>query len=435
MQNGGLDSIPLLSYPRQSDRLLKGTETAFVAAGAIGMVVLLIWLNCTYLDKITRGQGRIIPKSQNQTVQHLEGGILAEILVREGEPVEKGSVLMRVQNSFSQSELSQSRLDIAADNMKLLRLTAESLGQPMDLPVNLSGSEQSFAQHEMALYSSRRRTLDAQIAIISEQIKQKTIELSELRARLTNTQQERTLVIRRLDSLRRLAEMGAVSSNDLLDNERGLQQLDSRLSDTSHEIPRIESALEELQRRYAEASLHFQSDAYRERSDVELHLAKLQESALALQDRSERSDVIAPINGVVNKLFVSTTGGVVKSGEPLAIIVPVETSIAVEARIAPSDRAEVWPGLPAVIKVSAYEFSLYGGLKANVVEVSPDALQDERGQPYFRVRLEASGDGFGPDRPVVPGMIANVDIVSGRRSIMSSLLKPLRYLQENALRQ
>jgi HlyD family type I secretion membrane fusion protein len=145
--------------------------------------------------------------------------------------------------------------------------------------------------------------------------------------------------------------------------------------------------------------------------------------------------VIAPITGVVNKLFVSTLGGVVKSGEPLAIIVPIDTSIAIEAKLSPADRAEVWPGLPAIIKVSAYDFSTYGGLKGKVTEVSPDALQDERGQPYFRVRLEAQGDAFGPDKPVVPGMTADVDIVSGRRSIMATLLRPLRHLQENALRQ
>jgi HlyD family type I secretion membrane fusion protein len=145
--------------------------------------------------------------------------------------------------------------------------------------------------------------------------------------------------------------------------------------------------------------------------------------------------VLAPIGGIVNKLFVSTVGGVVKSGEPLAVIVPIDSSIAVEAKLSPTDRAEVWPGLPAIVKISAYDYSVYGGLKGKVTDVSPDALQDERGQPYFRVRLEANTSDFGPDKPVVPGMLAEVDILTGRNSIMDTLLKPVRRLRDNALRQ
>jgi HlyD family type I secretion membrane fusion protein len=242
-------------------------------------------------------------------------------------------------------------------------------------------------------------------------------------------------VLQRVRSLRRLAEMGAVSANDLLDNERSLQQVEARMSDLTHEIPRTESALAELARKSAEAALRFASEADKEASDVALQQAKLKESALALQDRSVRSDVVAPISGIVNKLYVSTVGGVVKSGEPLAVIVPTDSAIAVEARLSPSDRAEVWPGLPAIVKISAYDFSVYGGLKGAVVEVSPDALQDERGQPYFRIRLEASAASFGPDRPVVPGMVADVDILSGRHTILETLLRPLRYVRDNALRR
>jgi membrane fusion protein, adhesin transport system len=426
---------PPVPYPRQCDRIAGRAENAFVATTALGVAALVAWASMTSLDKVTRGAGKVVPQSQNQTVQHFEGGIVADILVREGERIERGAPLLRIENSFSQAELAQTRIEIVAREMRLARLSAEAAGKPFKAPPGLSGAPELFAQREAALYDSRRRTLDEQLAIIEEQRRQKGLELSELQSRWTHATRERDLVLQRVRSLRRLAEMGAVSANDLLDNERSLQQVEARMSDLTHEIPRTESALAELARKSAEAALRFASEADKEASDVALQQAKLKESALALQDRSVRSDVVAPISGIVNKLYVSTVGGVVKSGEPLAVIVPTDSAIAVEARLSPSDRAEVWPGLPAIVKISAYDFSVYGGLKGSVVEVSPDALQDERGQPYSRIRLEASAASFGPDRPVVPGMVADVDILSGRHTILETLLRPLRYVRDNALRR
>ncbi len=154
-----------------------------------------------------------------------------------------------------------------------------------------------------------------------------------------------------------------------------------------------------------------------------------------MQDRSRRTEVIAPIAGTVNKLFVDTIGGVVKSGEPLVQIVPADATVIIEARIAPQDRAEVWPGLPAVVKVSAYDYSVHGGLKGKVLDISPDVLNDDKGEPYFRVRLEADAGALGPARPVIPGMLAQVDIISGEHTVLGYLLKPVRRLKTEALRQ
>ena len=424
-----------IPYPRRCDQIARRAHRIFVATSAIGLIVLIIWASCTYLDKVTRGQGRVVPQFQNQTVQHFEGGIVKEILVREGDRVEAGMALLRVENSFSRAELEQTRLEIAARELRLRRLIAEAKGGRFETPEGLTGQRLAFAQRESSLFDARRRIIDEQLAIIEEQRRQKLLEFSELKSRTVNTQRERALIVERVESLRRLTRVGAMSPNELIENERVLQQIDSRLSDLSHEVPRVESALSELSRRGVEASLRFATDAEKEASDVELQLAKFNEVASALTDRSTRSDVIAPVAGVVNKLFVTTVGGVVKSGEALAVIVPAEAAIAVEAKLSPNDRANVWPGLPAVIKISAYDFSLYGGLNGKVIEVSPDALQDERGLPYFRVRLEAGSADFGPDKPVTPGMVADVDILSGKQTVMDSLLRPVRRLQESALRQ
>ena len=425
-----------LPYPRQCDRIATRSQRLFVSTTFGGVMAFLIWANVTELDKVTRGAGRVIPQSQNQVVQHFEGGIVREILVKEGDRVEKGATLLRIENSFQRAELLQAQLEIRARTLRIRRLDAEVAGEKsFTVEAELRGDLNRLYEREIGLFETRRKTLSEQLAILEDQSKQKEIELSEYKSRWKNITRERELVLQRVTSLRRLVAVGAVSANDLLENERTLGQIEGKISDLTHDIPKTEAAMSEISRRRTETTLRFRIEAEKERSDAELQIAKLQETVNAMKDRSERSDVIAPISGTVNRLNVTTIGGVVKSGEPLGQIVPIDSSIAVEARLAPKDRAEVWPGQTAVVKISAYDFSVYGGLKGKVIEVSPDALQDEKGQPYFRIRLEANGSNFGPDRPVVPGMVADVDILSGRRTIMETLVRPVKALRDNALRQ
>lgn len=405
--------------PRLVDSLVSEAHFRAVATTAFFVMAFIVWAQLTVLDKVVRGIGRVVPQAQNQMVQHFEGGIIAEILVQEGDVVKKGDVLLRIDNSFSRAELQSARLETRARKLRAARLSAEAGGAAelifsAETPTELAG----MAAREMDLFKSRQQTLDAQIRILDEQMRQKELELSELNSRWVLTQNERELVTRRLGNLRRLAVAGAVSQNELLDNERGLQQIETRISDLAHSIPRIEAALNELRERRGEISLRFRADAERERSDNELAIAKLEEQITAMTDRSLRADVTAPLDGIVNKVFFTTLGGVVKSGESLVQLVPTGSAIAVEARLAPSDRAQVWPGLPATVKVSAYDFAQYGGLNGKVIDISPDTLTDEKGNAYYRVKLEADAADFGRDKPVIPGMMAEVDILSGQQTIM-----------------
>ena len=425
-----------LPYPRQTTRISGRATYSFVVIMAISVIVLVVWAATTEIDRVTRGQGRIVPQLQNQIVQHFEGGILTEILVREGDKVTRGETLLRIDNSFSRSELAQAELEIKARRAKMIRLTAEVGGaETVEFPTDLETEIPKIVDREREVFAGRRQTLSEQIGILEDQFKQKSLDLAEAKSRWANTITERDLVNRRVGNLRKLAAAGAFSANDLIDNERTLQQIEQRLSDLVHEIPRDEAAMSEINRRMGEARSRFRSDADKERSETELQIAKLEETISALKDRSLRSEVVAPIDGFVNKLHVATVGGVVKSGEPLVEIVPADAAVAVEARIAPSDRGDIWPGQRAVVKVSAYDFSVYGGLAGKVVDISADALQDERGTPYFRVRLEAEAKDFGPGKPVSPGMLAEVDILIGRRTVLESLLRPVRQIRDNALRQ
>ena len=424
-----------IPYPRQSHKIILGASRSFVVLTAISVVALLAWASNTEIDRVIRGFGKIVPQSQVQTVQHFEGGILTEILVREGDSVNQGAPLLRIDNSFSRSELAQATIDMKAKQARMVRLTAEVRDvETLVFPDELENDIPKIVEREREFFNGKRATLLAQVGILEDQYKQKSLDLSEARSRWANTIRERELGDKRVSNLRKLNSVGAFSTNDLLDNERSLQQIEQRLSDLVHEIPRDEAIMSEISRRMEEAKSRFRSDSDKERSETELQIAKLEETIAALKDRSARSDVVAPMTGIINKLHVSTIGGVVKSGEPLVEIVPGDAGLAIEARVQPNDRAEIWPGQKAVIKVSAYDFSTYGGLNAKVIDISADALQDEKGQPYFRVRLEASAKDFGPGKPVTPGMLAEVDILTGRRTILESLLRPIKQVQSNALR-
>ena len=423
-------------HERQSDAIARRAHVLFVWIVAAGFIAFIAWAWLTVLDRVTRGTGRVVPQTNNRVIQHFEGGIVSEILVREGQQVREGQALLRIDNSFSKSELSQASLDLKARRLTVKRLEAESAGLTtfeVDFAVQVELPE--IAAKERDLFHARVSGLEAQIRVADDQVRQKELEVSELRTRVSNLLRERELVEPRVNSLRRLSRQGAVSMNDLLDAERGLQQIESKIGEMGIEISRSETAINEIRRRREQITAQFRSEAEKERREAGIQAAKLEEAISAMQDRSRRSEVFAPIAGFVNKLQVNTIGGVVKSGEPLVQIVPLDDSLVIEARVAPQDRGEIWPGLPAVIKISAYDYSVHGGLKGRVLDVSPDALQDDKGEPYFRVRLAASAANLGPGKPVVPGMVAQVDILTGRHSVLDYLLKPMRQMQANALRQ
>jgi len=424
------------AFPRRIDRIATEAQGRFVVILSVCTVVALVFSIVVQIDKVTRASGRIVTQQTKQEVQHLEGGIIAEILVKVGDTVVAGQPLMRVENSFFKSELAQAAIELAAKRARILRLDAETSGaQESTFPPEVTAASRQVVDNEISLFRRRQANLNEQLSILVQQQRQKEIELSELRSREPSVTRERQISEERLLSLKNLSAVGAASNNDRLEAERVVQQAVSRLSDLAHEIPRAEAALSEIEQRKAEAISRFQADAEKEHAQTATDLEKLTKSIEALQDRSRRSDVNATVGGTINKLNVTNVGGVVKPGEALAEIVPADGLIEVEMKLSPADRADVWPGQRAIVKVSAYEFSVYGGLSARVLDISPDAHQDERGIPYFRVRLEADAAALGPDHPVLPGMLADVDVIGSRQSVLGTILKPLRRVKDNALRQ
>ena len=423
-------------FPRRVDRIATEAHGRFVVVMSAALVATLVWASLTEIDKVTRGSGRIVPQVHKQEVQHLEGGIVGEIFVKEGDKVTPGQALMRIENSFFISELAQAHIELVAKRVRLARLDAERSGADhVDFPDDMKAARPEQVREETQLFAIRHSNLRQQTDILEQQHKEKEIELSALRSREPSYLRQREIAEARLASLQKLSAAGAASTNERLSAESDYEQSLTRLSDLMHDVPHAQASIEELEKRKQQVLSQFQADAEKERSQTATDIEKLSKSIEAMQDRIRRSDVIAPIGGVINKLNVNTVGGVVKPGESLIEIVPSDTSIGVEMKLTPSDRAEVWPGQKALVKVSAYEYSSYGGLPAKVLDISPDALTDERGAPYFRVRLEADVTRFGAEHPVLPGMLADVDVIGQRESVLASVLKPLRHVKDNALRQ
>ncbi len=398
-------------------------------------VIFLVWATFFSVDKVTRGAGRVLPSVQNQVVQHLEGGIVKEILVREGMRVRKGQVLMRVENAYTGAEFENARTEVIAKKITLARMDAEVSGaRNFVVPEELARLAPEIAASEVSLFHSRQAQRGQQTGIIDEQSRARRAEISSLNARLANLRGEERLMMTQLDKLERAYAEEAISEREVLDKRAALLSLRTRIADVQNQIPQTAAALGESAARRNEVWTREMEETKEKAAQLRLELAKADEQFTAAQDKETREEVRAPMSGIVNKVYVQTVGGVIRGADPLVEIVPVDKMVMVEARIAPRDRGDIWPGLPATIKISAYDSAVYGGLEGKVVDVSPDIVQDSKGEVFYRVRLSADTTTFGAGKPVIPGMTAEVNIRSGKQTILDYILGPFIKIRDSALR-
>ncbi len=405
-------------------------------AVAAFFVTFLLWAHNATLEEVTRGEGKIVPSGQTKTVQHFEGGIITEILIEEGQIVEDGQVLMRVENRSAEAQLSEKLKLYRNLRAKATRLAAETqMADSLDFPDELRQSSPEVVRNEQLLFDSRRQQLQQQISILEDQRIQKSQELQELTAKVAQAQEALRLAKQEEELTRPLVEQGASSRIDLIRIEQKLQELRSEIESVQLAIPRTRSAISEAERRIQEKRTTFRTEAQQELNEVRVEAERVKEEIEAGVDRAERTEVRSPVRGTVNKIVINTLGGVVQPGDPVAEIVPLGDSLVVEARIKPSDRAQLYRGLPATVKVSAYDFSIYGGLDAELIDISADTLVDEEGESYYRIRLRTHETSLGEDKPIIPGMTATVDILTGEKTVLQYLLKPIIKAKQNALRE
>jgi len=402
------------------------------------IIAMLVWAWLAELDEFTRGEGRVIPSSSVQLIQNLEGGIVAEVFVQEGQLVQKGEPLLRLEAIRFTASLRESQVNKAQLLVKSARLAAEA--NALDFAADNFSDDISAAivSSEKALFLARQEELQLNLNVLAQQQIQKNQELSELNAKIKQLNRSYRLLQNELKITEPLVAQGAVSQVELLRLQRQVNDLQGELDAARLSIPRVESALAELEERSSAEQSAFRSQARAEFADVQSELARLVESSQAIVDQVDRTLIESPVNGVIKQLFVKTLGGVVQPGRDMVAIVPSDDRLLIETQIRPADIAFLHPQQQATVKFTAYDFAIHGGLKGNVVNISPDTIIDDEGDSFYLVQIETDRSFLGESSnplPIIPGMTVSTDILTGKKSVLDYLLKPILKTKELALRE
>jgi adhesin transport system membrane fusion protein len=402
------------------------------------VVVFMVWAFFSEIEQVTRGIGKVVPSTQVQIVQNLEGGILSEILVDVGELVKKDQLLLRIDETRFSSSFKQNRGKYLSYKAKAARLRAEANGTAFEVPQEVMDEKPEIGLREQELYESRKREFQSTINILKEQISQREHEYKELTSKLEELTRTNALLQKEVELTRPLVAQGAVSEVEVLHLERQASQMQGDIATIKETIPKAKSKLQEAQLAVRENELAFYNKAKSELNQVLSELEEVSATAIALEDRLRRTNVRSPVTGTINRLLVNTVGGVIQPGMDLVEIVPLEDTLVIEARIKPSDIAYLRPDQEAKVKFTAYDFTIYGGLDAKLEHISADSFTDERGNSYYLVRLRTNRNYLGPESdplPIIPGMVASVDILTGKKTILAYLLKPVLRAKYMALRE
>jgi adhesin transport system membrane fusion protein len=392
------------------------------------VLAFIIWASLAQIDEITRGDGKVIPYGQNQIIQNLEGGIVEAILVEEGETVKKGDIILKINNAKSTSTSQTNVMKYNELLAKQLRLNAEANG--LDFEVVYTEDEEFNKQIQLAkkLYDSNKLEYIAKDSSIAEQIEQRKQELKEAKARIRSLQKSLEYVTEEISMTAPMVREGVKSKVDFLKLKREANGIQNDIEASSLSLPRLESAIEEYRSKRVEAQQLFINDAKKELNEVSAELSRLKAQQVAFSDQVERTMVKSPVDGIVQKLFVNTVGGVIKPGADLIEIVPTDKRLYLEIKIKPSDIAFIHPGAQAQVKISAYDFAIHGGLIGNVVNISPDTITDKKENTFYLIHVETEKNYLGTkEHPlnIIPGMTASVDIVTGKKTVMQYILKPI----------
>lgn len=401
-------------------------------------IAAFIWASLATVDEVTRGQGRVIPSSQVQIIQNLEGGILKEILVKEGEMVEKGQILLRIDDTGFAASYGEVKAKYYTLMGQIARLTAEAEDSSLEFPPELMAEAPNVAAREQDLYNARKAELQSQLEILRNQAGQRNQELAELAGKIKQAKASLKLIQEQFELTEPLVKKGVVPKIDMLRLRRERNDLRGELSLSQLAIPRAESSLQEANRRIEEKVLNFRSEARRELNAIKGEFSQVEQMILAAKDRVTRTEIRSSVKGIVKQLKIRTLGGVVKPGMDIVEIVPIDDTLLVEVQIPPKDVAFLKPGQEATVKLTAYDFSIYGGLPAKLERISADTITDDKGDSYFVIIVRTEKNHLvhkGEILPIIPGMVASVDTLTGEKTILDYLLKPILKARDRALRE
>jgi membrane fusion protein, adhesin transport system len=429
----------LRDFELEADELMNRRRTqraqAAVRAALLAVVALLAWAAWAEVDEVTRGDARVISSRQLQVVQSLDGGVVAEILVAEGQMVEAGQLLLRIDETRATSGVRESAAQEFALRARTARLSALAEGRTLLPPKAQTDDERRILEEERRLFESRQIELANEVSIVRQQIAQRQQELSEAQAKRSAAGRALELAQQELNQTKPLLTTGAVSEVEVLRLEREVTRGRGEVEQSNAQIARAQAAIGESQRRVQEAELAFRNETRRELAETVGKLNALTQGAVALTDRVDKAQVKSPVRGRVQRLLANTVGGVVQPGKDIVEIVPADDTLVLEARVLPKDIAFIRPQQEATVKFTAYDFAIYGAMDATVENISPDTVIDERGNAFYLVRVRTKKPSLGEKLPIIPGMTAEVDVLTGRKTVLSYLLKPVLRVHSKALRE
>ncbi|MEY3017562.1 MAG: hypothetical protein RL336_697 [Pseudomonadota bacterium] len=397
------------------------------------VIFLVIWAAWAKIDEVTRGEARVIPSQQVQIIQSQDGGVVKEILIREGDIVEQGQLLISLDQTRSESMLRESRAELLGLRAKVERLSAVVNDQAFQPSEELQQQIPTILAQEKRLYGDNLERLKAIRNIAEEQLTQRKQELTELQARRTQLSKSLQLSTRELNVTRPLVSSGAVSEVELLRLERDTTNISGELEQTKAQIEKSRSSISEAENSKREVELVFFNEMREELSATIARVNALEESNTGLTDRVNQTLVKSPVKGTIKRLYFNTVGGVVLPGREIVEIVPLDDTLLLEAKVQPRDIAFLRPGQEAMVKFTAYDFVVYGGLKGTVERIGADTIIDEEGNAYYNVRVRTTESFNRDDMPIIPGMVAEVDILTGKKTILAYLMKPVLRAKQYAL--
>ncbi|MFT6122381.1 MAG: adhesin transport system membrane fusion protein [Oleiphilaceae bacterium] len=398
---------------------------------------MVVWSAYAEVDELVRGDGKVIPSKRLQIVQNLEGGIVSELHVSEGSVVKKGQVLLKIDDTLFESNYQENRDKILALKVEAVRLRAEISAIPkIKYSSVFKESASELIKEQRLLFDGRRAKLVGAQNVINQQINQKKQALARADFNYKQALNEQALTQTELDILKPLYEEGVVSRVELLRVEKMVLKASGDAAESKFRLPQIEAEILELINKRDQLMIGFRSEAQKELSDVLTEQSRLAHSSDALEDRVNRTQVRSPVNGTIKQLMVNTIGGVVQPAMDIVSIVPIEDALLIETKIKPADIARLYPGQLAMVKFTAYDFTVYGGLEAEVVHISADSIVNKNGESFYLVRVKTKTNDLGKQGellPIFPGMIAQVDILTGKKTILNYILKPILKAKQVAL--
>lgn len=405
-------------------------------------VAFVAWASFAEVDEIARGEGKVIPASKTQIVQASEAGVVQEIAVKVGQVVKKNDLIIRLDNTVSASSLGEQQAKARTLGARIARLKQEQEGRiadPLACPDELVRTAPEICENEQKLLVARRQNFDNKLNVLKSRLDQREKELNEAKVNVTRLTESLEVSDREAALVTSMVKRNLMAKTEQIRVDREQTEIRGQLNLADETIKRTEAAIVEAKLQVDEFGLQLQQEALDELTQSLAELSVVDETIRGASDRVARTDIRSPVDGIVNTLDVNTLGAFVQPGAVVAGIVPTSETLLVEARVSPRDVAFIRPEQKALIKVSAYDFSVFGGLEGKVQNITADSLVDQNtGEPYYQVRVSTDRSALerdGKAYSIIPGMISTVEIITGRKTILSYLLKPINKARDEALRE